>query len=470
MSSQGFVAGAAGTVTPLCDDGRMDATSAIAAVGAAVDALAAAPLDTADAAELRTQLSSLKVAESKLTAQLGRFTHAADAVNAWVGTGARDTAEWLGRETGTSTRKNRSAAELGEAMDRSAELAAAVTSGGLSSDKATAAAGAAGGHAIDADLLDEIADLPLPSVKPATERWRARNDAAGEEDRAARRRARRFLRLTGADDGMTRVEGLLDPSSASIVRTTLDAIMNESAFDGTDRTRDQRCADALAQLAAAASKGDISGGRSNAKVLAITPFETVCDRGELPGWSHVGTTLDAATIRQMCCDAGIHRVVSGPGSSILDFGRETRLVSDNLFLALVARDQHCRWPGCTVRATWCDAHHVIEWLDGGGTSERTCALLCHYHHSVTHLPGWSVTGDGHEFTIHHPDGTTQVSRPPRSVGAPPDPSGGTSAGLRPDGADPPTAGTPRADSIGREPSTDDVLESLQRTVRQLELV
>ncbi len=428
------------SVTPLCEDGHMEAAHAVAAVGSAVDALAAAPIDDISAGELRAQLSALKTAESKLNAQLGRFTHAADAVHAWVGTGARDTAEWLGRETGTSTRRNRSTAQLGEAMDRSDELAAAVTSGELSSDKATAAVGAAGGEAIDAELLDEIADLPLPDVRPATEQWRARNHAEREQDRAERRRARRYLRLTGTDDEMTRVEGLLDPDSAAIVRTTLDSIMNESAFDGSDRTRDQRCADALTQLAKAASKGEIVGGRSNAKVLATVPFETVCERGEQPGRSHVGPTLDAATIRRMCCDGGIHRVVSGPGSSILDFGRETRLVPDNLFLALVARDQHCRWPGCTVRATWCDAHHVIEWLDGGRTSEDTCALLCHYHHSVSHLPGWKLTGDGHEFTIHRPDGTTEVSRPPRTVGTAPARSAS--------GGDPPGVAPLRADSIG----------------------
>ena len=128
--------------------------------------------------------------------------------------------------------------------------------------------------------------------------------------------------------------------------------MNESAFDNSNRTRDQRCADALVQLAKAASKGDITGGRSNAKVLVTSSYEMVCERATTRGRTHVGSTLDADSIRAMCCDAGMHRVITGPGSSILDFGHETRLVSENLFLALVARDQHCRWPGCTIRATW----------------------------------------------------------------------------------------------------------------------
>jgi len=382
------------------------------------------------------------------------FEHVADRRNAWVGTGARDTAEWLGTTTGTSTRKNRTAAALGEAMAKSEDLADAVGSGDLSAEKAAAAVGVAGDEAIDQELLDELAGLPLNGVRPATEQWRSRKRPDAEADVAARRRAKRHLRLTEVDDGMTRVDGLLDPASASIVRTTLDAIISESAVDGTDRTRDQRCADALTQLAHAASKGDITGGRSNARVLATASIDTVEGRSDRPGRSHAGQTLDAATIRQMCCDAGIHRVISGPGSSILDFGRETRLVSDNLFLALVARDQHCRWPGCTIRATWCDAHHLTEWQHHGRTAEDTCALLCRHHHSVSHLPGWSITGDAHRFAVHHPDGTIQTSVPPAPIGGPPPPHG------RP----------PRAGGAGRETTVGDVFDAVRHATEQLELV
>lgn len=103
---------------------------------------------------------------------------------------------------------------------------------------------------------------------------------------------------------MSRVEGLLDPASAAIVRATLDGIMNQNAFDDTARTRDQRCADALAQLAHAAAKGEIKGGRSNTKLLATVPFETITERAAERGHTHVSATLDAATVRQLACDAG----------------------------------------------------------------------------------------------------------------------------------------------------------------------
>ena len=429
----------------------MEIVTALEAVGAALDELASVDLTAASGSTLRSSLTDLKVSESKLLAQLARFTHASDSSGAFIGTGARDSAEWLGKETGTSTRRNRTAAQLGEAMSKSEQLADAVTSGRLSSDKASAAVGAAGDLPVDADLLDRIGDLPLPSVRPTTEAWRARSDADRDLDIAEAQRARRFLRLTGQADGMTRVDGLLDPMSAAVVRTTLDAVMNESAFDQSRRTRDQRCADALTQLAKAASKGEIAGGRSNAKILATVPFETIVERAGARGVTHAGPTLDAASVRTLACDAGIHRVITGPASSILDFGREKRMVSENLFLALVARDAHCRWPGCAIRATWCDAHHVTEWGHDGRTDEESCALLCDHHHRVTHQPGWTVTGTGREFTIRHPDGTTEVSRlPARSTARhPSDDSSPTLpfTGTR-SGASPPDVLVLRADSIG----------------------
>ncbi|MEM1332583.1 MAG: DUF222 domain-containing protein [Actinomycetota bacterium] len=447
------------------------------ALGLVLDELRVVDAGSLAVDDLRSGLAELKRFESRLGAELARLTHTADQRNAWVGTGARDTAEWLGKATGTSTRTNRTAAELGQAMSNSDELTEAVTTGALSAEQAAAAVGAAGGEAIDSDLLDEIADAPLADIRHRTEQWRARRRPDAESDRAARRRAKRYLRLTDADDGMTRIDGLLDPASASIVQTTLDSIISQSAFDGSDRTRDQRRADALTQLAHAASKGDIAGGRSNARVLATASIDTVCDRADQPGRAHAGQPLDATAIRQLCCDAGIHRVITGPGSSILDFGHDTRLVTDNLFLALVARDQHCRWPGCTIRATWCDAHHLTEWQHGGRTAEDTCVLLCHHHHATLHQPGWHITGDAHQFQIHHPDGTTETSVPPPPTGHAEHTTSDTGRSTRgrgspppADGSPPPTGTPPRADEFGRETTIDDVLTTLQHTCEQLELV
>ncbi len=410
---------------------RMDLADAVTATSVAVSEVGRVCVDGCDASTLRSELKRFKQVHSQFEAQLARLTHAADAAGAFIGTGSRDTAEWLGKQTGTSTRKNRTAAELGEAMANSDELASAVTAGEVSADQATVAVGAAGGQTLDAEIVEAIADLPLPQVKPAVEQWRNRTDPDRDADLADRQRARRRLTVTDLPGGMTKVDGLLDPESGAIVRSALDGIMNHTAFDGTRRTREQRCADALTQLCHAASKGKLTGGRSNTKLIATVPFDTIVERAAKRGITHVGPTLDPDTVRRLACDAGIHRLITGPGSSILDFGHENRLVSDNLFLALVARDQRCRWPGCSIRATWCDAHHVVHRADHGPTNDENLVLLCHRHHQLSHQRGWKMTGSGAELMVTNPDASVEVSRP--------------------SGVSPP-ASPPRAGETGREPA------------------
>lgn len=403
----------------------MDLANAVTAVVTAVDGLRTAPVHSGSPTDLRTALKALKNADSKLQAQLARLMHAADTAGSHIGTGARDSAEWLGRETGTSTARNRVNTRLGEAMERSTQLADAVENGELSADKANLMVSAASDEIVDKQLIDEVAGLALNAVKPAVESWRARNHPDRDADVAAAQRSRRYLRLTGTADGMTRVDGLLDPESGSIIRSALDGLMSQSYADGTTRTSEQRCADAFTQLCTASAKGDIKGGRSNTKLLVTVPFETITERGHERGITNVGSTIDAATARKMACDAGIHRVITGARSSIIDFGHDTRLVPDNLFLALVTRDQHCRWPGCTIRPTWCDAHHIIHWTCDGPTDDENCVLLCHHHHQLSHQPGWSMSGTGSELRIEHPDGTSEISKPPGirqpTSGAPPKP-------------------------------------------------
>ena len=148
----------------------MELADAVTAAAVAVDEVARISVDHCDASELRNELSRMKQLQSKLDAQLARLTHAADAAGAFIGTGAKDTAEWLGRHTGTSTRKNRGAAELGEAMARSDDLANAVTTGRLSTDQAATAVGAAGGEAIDAEVIDGDRRSRCPRSGPPSRR------------------------------------------------------------------------------------------------------------------------------------------------------------------------------------------------------------------------------------------------------------------------------------------------------------
>ena len=80
----------------------------------------------------------------------------------------------------------------------------------------------------------------------------------------------------------------------------------------------------------------------------------------------------------------LSRVITDGPSQILDVGRATRVVNTALWNALVVRDQHCQWAGCTMPPGFCEAHHIVYWTNGGPTNLANLKLLCWYHHRQTH--------------------------------------------------------------------------------------
>jgi hypothetical protein len=128
-----------------------------------------------------------------------------------------------------------------------------------------------------------------------------------------------------------------------------------------------------------------------------------------------GQPISPAEARRLACDAQIIPVVLGTGGEVLDIGRASRVVPVGLRRALNLRDGGCRFPGCDRPASWCDAHHIQFWADGGPTNMDNCALLCAYHHTVVH-EGWMIYGNPNgTLRFHRPDGTRlDLASDPRS--------------------------------------------------------
>lgn len=127
-----------------------------------------------------------------------------------------------------------------------------------------------------------------------------------------------------------------------------------------------------------------------AMVAVTIDFEVLkrmlSEAGDAPG---CGATLDGAlvsadTIRRLACEADIIPMVLGTDGEILDQGRRHRTVTPAQRVYLAKRDQGCTIPGCTVPATWCDAHHVIWWSRDGDSNVLNYALLCPRHHTWIH--------------------------------------------------------------------------------------
>ena len=174
-------------------------------------------------------------------------------------------------------------------------------------------------------------------------------------------------------DGMLATDGLFDPESAGF-------------------TAKQRNADAFTMIMR--QWLELTDANTPDHVRRQAVF--VIDLSETPG---VGPELIArarderrrlghvaeATLERIACDGHLSRVIMFGTSDVLDVGRSTRTATNGQFRALIARDRHCRAPGCTEPPNRCQAHHIEHWTRGGLTDLDNLELLCWNHHRQRHL-------------------------------------------------------------------------------------
>ena len=74
-------------------------------------------------------------------------------------------------------------------------------------------------------------------------------------------------------------------------------------------------------------------------------------------------------------------------------------------LRRLVRDRGCRFPGCDRPHTWCDAHHVVHWADGGSTAVANLTLLCRRHHRMIHRGRFRLERSDGRAVFRRPDGS-----------------------------------------------------------------
>jgi len=126
-----------------------------------------------------------------------------------------------------------------------------------------------------------------------------------------------------------------------------------------------------------------------------------------------GPRIDPAALDALSCTAPLLRLVLDEHGAIRDYQLMPASVTDALFGAVAARDQHCRWPGCHKKPIHCDVHHVHFREHGGTNTPGNCCLLGKYHHRAFHDPKirLCMQPDG-TIAITHTDGTTETAEPP----------------------------------------------------------
>ena len=344
-------------------------------------------------------------------------------------------------------------------------------------------------------------------------------DTAATEAEHQAATAREYLTVTRRGDGVA-FQGRLNNEHAETVLTALRAVAGVPAADDT-RTRDQRQADALVDASRLVLDKGLAGGgqavrptcRSSCPGRACsarsqrqrrptvnarrprerhrpatpptrTPPRTPTPRAadtdgtedatawlpdswrpgaESPWEAHApaeypdGTPVPPSVLARLACDSEISRIVFGPDGAALDVGRAQRVFTGPQRRAVIARDRHCQYPGCTAPPTLSEVHHVRWWgRDNGPTSVDNGILICWHHHAQVHARNLTITRSAGRWTFTRHDGTPLTGRPPGSDPprtAPSDRDAPTTVGCTP-----PRTAPPHDDSAppGPDPHQDEL--------------
>lgn len=285
-----------------------------------------------------------------------------------------------------------------------------------------------------AQLLDLARDHDAPTFARKVDDLIAARSAKDTQDAHEAVRATRHVTLRETPEG-THLSGLLDPVAGHTLRLALDAATPTPAA-GDTRTRAQRHADAMVSLARnALDDGTFKAGAPVRPHVSLTMDAETFARAQAHQRAATqaadpATTLDPTTsellsrppvvrlddgpllppseLGRLLCATDMTRMVVGAESQVLDVGRTQRLYAGHLRRAVVARDTHCVWDGCTMPARFCEVHHLDWWdEDHGHTSIERGALLCEFHHHELHTHNLDLT---REPPPSHETGSAQAGR------------------------------------------------------------
>ncbi|GAA4285692.1 HNH endonuclease [Georgenia daeguensis] len=155
-----------------------------------------------------------------------------------------------------------------------------------------------------------------------------------------------------------------------------------------------------------AGAGDPSGGGCALSARPAPGPSAVPDLPPVaPAELEDGTLVPLGELIRLMCDCEMTRVVMDADSQVLDVGLTQRTYAKELRRAVTTRDRHCQWPGCRIRASWSEVHHITWYSRGGPTSVDNGITACTYHHHVIHRDHVRIVPLADGFAFYRAEGT-----------------------------------------------------------------
>ncbi|MCH1881934.1 HNH endonuclease signature motif containing protein [Agrococcus sp. ARC_14] len=241
--------------------------------------------------------------------------------------------------------------------------------------------------------------------------------------RHAEARTQRDVTVTDLDHGMSMVRGLLPTVLAHGIVDRLTQMARATGADDPRSFAELR-ADLFADLLLTADPNGAAIAGITALVSVVIPTNVLLGDDQQTGDDAVarlsnGAPIDPETARLLAGRTKLWtRLFTDPLRGHV-VAVDSYKPSRRLRALLRARDQHCRWPGCTAKAVRCDIDHTVPWAAEGKTEHGNLAHLCRRHHVLkgAQLSGarrWKVeqvTPGVLAFTS--PTGEVYIDQPPQ---------------------------------------------------------
>lgn len=203
------------------------------------------------------------------------------------------------------------------------------------------------------------------------------------------------------NDGAFVMNARFPAEQGALIMKALDlAIDQEDVTAETSQPRasfSSRRADAIAEMAESyLANGPASSSTADRYQVMIHVTAETSDAAETTNnYLEHGPHISAETSRRIACDSSISILHEAKNGQPLSIGRKSRVIPPAMRRALRARDEGCRFPGCTHQY-FIDGHHVKHWADGGETSLQNLVQLCRFHHRLVHEGGFACEKKGDE--------------------------------------------------------------------------
>jgi hypothetical protein len=345
---------------------------------------------------------------------------------------------YLARECGQSTQASRAIVRLAKRLSWAKGVSIGLRDGTVSLGQAQAFTKQLTKRTaslfveVEAELIKTAQHFSVDDLENVMAQWRRRADAELADTETKCSEVDRELFLSRLGDAQWVLNGTLTAEQGSIISEAVNSVVQaEWEENNEQRTLPQRRTDALTTICrnflAMNSEIEVHGTRPHIQVHV--QYEDLVDisknRAEVPmllsaggvgGVTDQSSWLDGITVQRLLCDCVLSRVFM-EGSVVLEAGRSSRSIPIHLRRLVIARDRHCRYPGCSAPAAWSEVHHIVYWENNGDHKLSNLVLLCSRHHHRVHAHSESL--------VLHPDGQLDVtgltgilrsSNPPPDIG------------------------------------------------------